>query len=350
VPFDDVLGQPLAKRLLSSALRSGRLAHAYLFHGPSGVGKVTAARSLFRAALCPRAPWEGCSACPTCSRVDRGSHADVHYLFVPPGKRSLPVEDVRNLVAETGRKPVEGGSRFFLIDEAHLLGEESASALLKTLEEPPARTVLVLTALRAEAVLRTVRSRCQPIRFSRLEESLVREALLERRAARDDAEARAAARLAEGSLGDAIHLSAAGFVGARSRVAGALLDAAGGRAMAGAAAVLGVAEDLSRDAKSREEKREAIRAVLRIVSASLRDAALLASGAAGDSESTLLLPDMRGELERLAERLGPARASEGALRSLQAADLIRQNLREELVVESAFLSLARAATAPASVL
>lgn len=340
MPFADVLGQEAAKRFLGAALRGGRLAHAYLFHGPSGVGKLTLAGSLFRAALCRRAPAEGCGACATCARVDGGMHADVHRLLVPEGKRSLPVEDVRALIAETGRKPVEGALRFFLVDDAHRLGEESANALLKTLEEPPSGTILVLTALRKESVLRTVASRCQGVRFFRLPESVVERALLDRRVAPDAATARAAARLSDGSLGEAQSLVRGGWLAARAEVAGALAGAAEGGAFAAARRLLELAGELSGDGKSREEKREGLRSAFRAMGAILRDAALIAASAAGAER--LLVPDLERESGRLARSLGADGAADCAARTLLAAERLERNLREELVVESFFLSVSAA--------
>jgi len=340
VPFADVLGQEAAKRLLGAALRGGRLAHAYLFHGPSGVGKTTLARSLFRAALCPRSPGEGCGACPTCARVDRRAHADVHELLVPEGKRSIPVEDVRALIAETGRKPVEGALRFFLVDDAHRLGEESANALLKTLEEPPAGTVLVLTALRREAVLRTVASRCQGVRFFRLPEAEVEKALLDRRVAPDAAAARSAARLAEGSLGDAETLVRGGWLGARGEIAEALVAAAVAREpFAGARRLLAAAAALAGESKSREEKRDGLRTALRLSGALLRDAAL-AAVLPDPASVRRLLPDLASASDRLARALGADGAARAAHLAERSVERLDRNLREELVIECFLLGTA----------
>ena len=169
VTLAHIRGQPRVVEQLGRALRQGRVPHAYLFTGPPGVGKHTTGLALAAAMNCERAPSEGCASCPACQRIASGCHPDVVTLERQGASQTIPIETIRSLVIPAlGLAPHEGRARFFLIEEATSLLGPAANALLKTLEEPPARTHFVLCTSSPGELLPTIRSRCQRVQFQPL--------------------------------------------------------------------------------------------------------------------------------------------------------------------------------------
>src|SRR5438067_4627460 len=183
--FETISEQPEAMRLLRAA-RDDALAHAYLFHGPAGVGKRAMARA-FAAELLGDAP-----------RVDRGSHPDL-YVLEPLGDQ-IRIDAIRELRHDLHMRPFEADRRVYLIFGAHAMNEEAADALLKDLEEPPSYSVIVLVADELGSLPETIRSRCQPIPFRRLSEKTVRAAIEAQAPDLPADEATAIARVAAGRL------------------------------------------------------------------------------------------------------------------------------------------------------
>jgi len=167
--FDEVVGQEHVKEVLVSAVRSGRTGHAYLFSGPRGVGKTTTARLLAMSVNCEREdPGERpCGTCASCRLVQQGSHPDVTELDAASNNS---VDDVRDLREKVGLASLRGGTRVWILDEAHMLSRAAANALLKTLEEPPPGLMFVLATTEPEKLPPTILSRCQHFRFRRLSE------------------------------------------------------------------------------------------------------------------------------------------------------------------------------------
>ncbi|MDH4228280.1 MAG: DNA polymerase III subunit [Nitrospirota bacterium] len=163
--FDSLLGHPAPVRLLEAALTSGRLPHGLLFHGPVGVGKATAAGLLARAVLCAATtPADRpCGTCPVCGRLQRGTAYEL--IRLTPDGAQIKIEQVRAL---TERMRADVARGVVVIDPADAMNAATANALLKTLEEPPSGWTLILVTARPEALLPTVRSRCQAVRFAPL--------------------------------------------------------------------------------------------------------------------------------------------------------------------------------------
>ena len=201
---------------LQRAIESGRPAHAYLFTGPEGVGKATAALE-FAAALNCESEDKPCGSCRPCRDTLANRHPDVE--FVAPGgicdesdhrdhadSRDLRICQVRRLERVLSLAPYAGGRRVAIIDAADTLHAEAANAFLKTLEEPPAETVIILLVEREERLPETVLSRCQRVAFRRLDNTTVIEALKARGA--EPAVAQAIAAVAEGRAGWAFRVLA----------------------------------------------------------------------------------------------------------------------------------------------
>jgi DNA polymerase-3 subunit delta' len=183
--FSTVPEQVEAKRLLSAALEEG-LAHAYLFHGPAGVGKRAAAVA-FAAELLGEH-----------DRVSRRSHPDL-YVLEPLGDQ-IRIDAIRELRRDLHMRPFEAERRVYLIFGAELMNDEAADALLKDLEEPPPYAVIVLVADDVGPLPETIRSRCQPVLFRRLSEKAIRETIAERAPGLSPNEEAALARVAAGRL------------------------------------------------------------------------------------------------------------------------------------------------------
>src|SRR5919201_3852900 len=184
-PFADVPEHPEAKRLLAAALAEGP-AHAYLLHGPQGVGKRVAAFA-FAAALLGNE-----------RRVESRTHPDL-YVLEPLGEM-IRIDDVRALRHDLHMRPFEAARRVYVILGAERLNEDAADALLKDLEEPPPYAVIVLVATELGPLPPTILSRCQLVPFRRLSERGIREWIAARAPDRDETQVRALARAAAGRL------------------------------------------------------------------------------------------------------------------------------------------------------
>lgn len=227
--LDQVVGQPRAVSLLRHALTAdGRLHHAYLFAGPPGVGKRTTALALAAAIACQDAPGIGCGRCSACQRIAAGEHPDVLHI-VPDRAKARPeikIEQVREeLLPRLAFLPNESPSRIVLLEDADLMNTIAANALLKTLEEPPNGTRFVLTCDAPSRLPPTIPSRCQMVRFAPLSEGALVE-LLTARHGFAAADARAAARLAEGSPGSALAVASSGDAATQADLARRVLAAA----------------------------------------------------------------------------------------------------------------------------
>ena len=246
VSINSLIGQPRVKESLHRTLASGRVAHAYLFHGPDGTGKLAAALALARALQCQQ-PVEGdaCGVCPACTKTAKGLHPDIHVLmpvtkdtddeerghrirlmwedpYQPADLVSLPALDGKSgssnkqiayfidNIMEWLRKPmsyhrVEGRYRVAILTGADRLREDAANAFLKLLEEPGQQSVFILITDRVDHLLPTILSRCQQIRFDPLEADVIGGALMER--GLEPALAGMLARMSGGSVRRAISLA-----------------------------------------------------------------------------------------------------------------------------------------------
>ncbi len=206
-----IVGQEGATDFLRRAIATDRLAHAYIFAGPPGVGKMTTARAFARALLCERADGEPCGECRACAKVDHETHPDL-YVIGPQGRgRMIPVAVFRDpdtgegLLHDLSLTPVESARKVALIDQAHAMTTATANCLLKTLEEPPPGALLILVTPRPDDLLETIRSRCHRVRFNALRPGILEEQLLRRGV--EPGQARFLSLSSGGSLGRAIMMA-----------------------------------------------------------------------------------------------------------------------------------------------
>ncbi len=164
--WDNVQEQDRVVATLRRAIEGDRVPHAYLFSGPPGSPLVATALALASALNCQAAKGEGCVSCEACTKIAGGFHPDVVTLVREGAAQIVPIESVRNqVIARIALPPHEAQVRVFIVEEATSMAPPAANALLKTLEEPPARTLFVLCTTAPEQLLPTIRSRCQRVRF-----------------------------------------------------------------------------------------------------------------------------------------------------------------------------------------
>ena len=203
--FDDLVGQPHVAQTLKNAVGQNRLAHAYLFVGPRGIGKTSTARILAKALNCVKGPTvTPCGVCDNCREIAAGNSLDVIEI---DGASNNSVEDVRELRDNVRYAPAKGRYKIYLIDEVHMLSQAAFNALLKTLEEPPPHVKFIFATTEPQKVLPTIVSRCQRFDLHRIPANLIAQHLQfiagKEKISLELAAAHAIARGAEGGLRDA---------------------------------------------------------------------------------------------------------------------------------------------------
>lgn len=282
MPLDDVQGQPRALEALRGALRTGAIHHAWLFGGPEGVGKELAAVGFAQALLCETAPGTGCGTCAACARVGRRNHPDVTWVmpeaeqvrrgiagrsdFDHVPSRIIKVDQVRALQERLSFRALEGRYKVALVVGAESMKEEGQNAFLKTLEEPPSGTVIVLIATGTEALLPTIRSRCSRVPFGPLPREMIA-ARLQADLGLEAAQAAFAAELAGGSMSRALEMDVKMLEGRRALIT------------AFEAVSLQDLGSLPRFSEVWGESREATEASMKLLQLWMRDLALVKAGA-----------------------------------------------------------------------
>lgn len=204
--FADLVGQEHVSQTLKNAFKLGRTAHAYLFTGPRGVGKTSAARIMAKALRCENKgeDFEPCNECESCQSISDGSSMDVVEI---DAASNTGVDNIRDLRDSVGYMATQGKYRVFIIDEVHMLSTAAFNALLKTLEEPPPHVVFIFATTELHKVLPTIVSRCQRFDFKRIPETVIQENLRavckNENISIDDASLRTLSLEADGCLRDA---------------------------------------------------------------------------------------------------------------------------------------------------
>jgi len=164
--FEDVVGQEHITQILINALKNERIAHAYIFAGPRGVGKTSTARLLAKAVNCENQPaFNPCNECPTCKSITEGHSLDVIEI---DGASNRGIDEIRNLRENIKFSPAASRYKIYIIDEVHMLTKEAFNALLKTLEEPPSHAIFIFATTEIHKVPLTILSRCQRFDFKRI--------------------------------------------------------------------------------------------------------------------------------------------------------------------------------------
>jgi len=173
--FDDLIGQEPITRILKNSLSQNKIAHAYIFSGPRGVGKTSTARILAKALNCEKGPTSSpCGTCGSCTAVKDGTSVNVLEI---DGASNNSVDDIRDLREGVKYTPLGGRYKIYIIDEAHMLSTSAFNALLKTLEEPPPHAIFVLATTAPKKIPATIFSRCQHLPFRRISTQRIKERL-----------------------------------------------------------------------------------------------------------------------------------------------------------------------------
>jgi DNA polymerase-3 subunit delta' len=328
VSWERVRGHDVLVRAFERAVLRGRLAHAYLFSGPPGVGKRLFAAELAKALLCENPPpgrFDSCDHCPACVQIGADTHPDYFQAGLPPDKHEWPIEQVRELLRGFALKSARGKGKVAVLDDADEFNEESANAFLKTLEEPPPRSVIILIGSSPALQLPTVLSRCQVVRFAPLPEPLVAE-LLRAQGIEDAALVRRLARLSGGSPGQARALADPALWDFRrtflEKLTATQIDSVG----------MGKALNKFVDEAGKETAAQRQRAslVLRLVIDFLDDALRVQLG----GTPRLAEPDEMRTLETLAKRVDVENLLAILERCLQGDEHITRRAQRELALEA----------------
>jgi DNA polymerase-3 subunit delta' len=360
--WDKVRGHRRQRELFRRMLGRGRLASGYLLVGPEGIGKRLFVQCLAECLFCrEHAPQEleACGKCAGCKPFQAGSHPDFISLGCPEGKRELPIDlfvgprDRRGqegLCHELSLRPLPDSRKIAVIDDADLMNDAAANALLKTLEEPPERAVLFLIASNPDALLPTIRSRCQMIRFAPLPADDVATLLVEQQLVESAEEAALVAALADGSLAQARRL-----VDPELRQMRTLLyDLLAHPQRLGIAAARRLQEGIDKLAGETAEQRKVIHVLVRFAAEFFRSALWrLCTGPADAADAPRRSDAEAGQAPRIEQaeiwaarlRAEPIPAAETVIelldRTLQTAEHIDQNASVPLCLEAWLADLAR---------
>ncbi|HFQ88921.1 MAG TPA: DNA polymerase III subunit delta' [Desulfobulbus sp.] len=305
--------------LLTRALSSGRLAHAYLFSGPDGVGKTRTAMEVAAALLCTDPDQRPCRRCPGCLKFASANHPD--FLAIRPDGVAIKIDQVRELKKSLAFAPFETGLRVVVLEEVQTMRREAGNSLLKVLEEPPPDNLLILVASDSEPILPTILSRCQVIPFYPLPLELAAEIIARENSELDREGALALATLTNGCPGQAGRLEAGGALELYRQVVAELAAPA-----AGEAAQVETALALAARMAELKQELDVLLDLLRIFFKDVMIAAL--SGSASSRE--VVLARERWNLERLSDKIA---AIDSAHRALA------RNCNRALVCETLLLDL-----------
>jgi DNA polymerase III subunit delta' len=328
----EILGHRRLTTLIARAIERESLPPTLLFVGPSGIGKWAVARATAQAMNCLQ-PVTGagdlavdaCGSCRSCDRVARGVHVDVVALE-PDDRASIKIDVVRDVLGRIGFRPFEGRRRVVLIREADTLEPASQNSLLKSLEEPPPGTMFILTTATPGALLPTVRSRCMRLRFGRLTTAEIASALI-RDHDYSDVDARQAAPIADGSIGQALALIDNDLSMFRELAMGLLQRAAGRGDMQSR---VQAASALHTGGSKKERTREDVAIVLRLMASMLRDLEAINAGA---DRAVLANPLLTSELETVARAFGGDRARTAFAAVGRALTALERNAGTKVVTE-----------------
>lgn len=341
--FDKIIGNDRIKKTFRHLINQRRVPNAVLFAGAEGIGKKLFALELAKSFVClDRQNGEACDKCRNCRRADKleipkpnkneeyervffTEHPDIG--FVVPFKTRILVDSIRALEQEANFRPFEAATRFFIIDDADKMYEAAASALLKTLEEPPNSSYIFLISSRPAALLPTILSRCQIVRFAPVAEKEIEKYLLQtKQFSPDDAEI--AAKLAQGSLGRALEIDSEKFRAWRETMLDVLKNLTG---RMNYSVLLQTAEKMN-DAKNKDDYEN----YLDVLQTLIRDVLIISI----DETAEIVNSDIKNILQKIAENVERRKLS----RWLEEIETLRGNfavnLNRKIAADALFMQMA----------
>ena len=386
----EIFCQDRAIAVLQRAYASGKLAHAYIFAGPEGVGKFKTAREWAKLLLCENLKVESdfadsCGSCRSCRAFEAGSHPDFNHVYKElleftrdnKGKKTpveLPIDVIREfLVEKVPTKPTLSQKKVFVVGEAEKLNAASQNALLKVLEEPPEYCCIILLCTRLERLLPTIKSRCQIVRFGPIDEECIIEKLKEMGV--EEKQAQYFARLAQGGLGAAcqwakLELADADLYGTKKKLVSSLASYEFADALDLAQQVLDESKkiaaawaDLDKSTSKTDINRRAQKTLIQIIISALHDAMKLNITPApleipgrpmplpatskpkkgefltGQAKGAVNF-DQREQIKKLAGRFDPEQSAEKIADCYKTLRWIESGVNEKLIFEQLLLNLA----------
>ena len=335
MPFSTLIGNDRIKTLLTRAVAEGRIGQSLLMAGPRGVGKYRFAVALAQALNCEQVKMgEACGDCIPCRKIARNEHADVRTILRESRDLSfkkdtksqfIKVDQVRELAQQAQFRPYEGRRRVFIIDDAEWLRHEAANSLLKTLEEPPDTTLIILITEKPFSLLDTIRSRCLMLSFAPLSVAEIEQHL--RMMLTSSEEARLRARLAGGSIGRAIEIDLAAYREMRNLLLELVETLAVSR---DSIRLLSAAEYLGR--KLDKDEFEKHLDALMVLLGDLFHLKL------GESKGSLINEDIVERLARVAEALAIEQINEWTDRIEEVFRALPRNVNRQLAMEALLIT------------
>lgn len=319
MPFSEIIGHDHNIKLLQRSIERGRLHHAYIFSGPEGIGKKLTAISLAKTLNCLEMETDSCGRCIPCRKIEEGNHPDVK--IVEADGQVIKIDQIRELQRELQFRPFEGKKRVFIIDSADRMGLPASNSLLKTLEEPPKDSVLILVTFNFHSLLPTIVSRCQRLSFSSLPIPDVEMMLVEKKGV-DAATAHIIAAVSEGSIGDALREDEASILEERERV----FTGFTGLKDRGMIGIFKQAEEMAKDDDLGE--------ILKVLKVLYRDMAVLKGGGRG-----IINSDMVSRIGDEARDMPMDAILNGFDLISETEGLIKRNINKQLALEVMMMRL-----------
>lgn len=341
--FDKIIGNERIKKTFRHLIKERRVPNALLFAGEEGIGKKLFARELAKSFVCLNPT--GGEACDKCRNCLRASHIEIpqsekkedyHRVFftehpdigfVVQFKTRILVDSIRALEQEANFRPFEANARFFLIDDADKMNDAAANALLKTLEEPPNSSYIFLITSRPAALLPTILSRCQIVRFAPISEKKIEKHLLKTKEfSTDDAEI--AAKLAQGSLGRALEIDSEKFRAWRETMLDVLKSLTGRRNYS---VLLQTAEKMN-DAKNKDDYEN----FLEVLQTLIRDVLIISI----DENAEIVNSDIKNVLQKIAENAERQKLAKWLEEIEKMRGNFAVNLNRKIAADALFMKMA----------
>lgn len=313
--FSDLIGHDEVIRMLQKAIDSGRISHSYLFFGPDGVGKETTAKIFAKVLNCEGGGTDSCDVCNSCRKAEKGIHPDISTIR--PEGNTIKIEDIRGMQRGVALKSLEGRWKVKILVDAEKMTKEASNCLLKTLEEPPPNSIIILISSDPFRLPPTVFSRCQALRFRAMDEEKLSRILADRFGL-GEADARMVAIMASGRIGKAIGMIEEDGLSMKNRIIDALSSVISGKAW-----VPAVAEMLSSD-KGKQDL------ILDISLLWARDLWISSKGL-----ERIVNIDRKDEIKEIGSRLGGQKTEELIRILIRAKELLGQNVNPHLIWETA---------------
>ena len=324
--FSGIVGQDIAISILKKVLKGGRVAHAYLFAGPDGVGKSLATKVFAKALICEvQKEADSCDSCIACKKVDNASHPDIYWVSPSGPKGLIKIKEIKELRRRATFKPYEARHNIFVIEGADALTEEAGNSLLKVLEEPPPKCILILIASNLTRVLPTILSRCQTIRFTQISPRRLKRYLIESFGL-SRADAHLLTSMAGGSLGKAVRFMESGLLERRGEIVDSFLKIGSGEKLA----------DSLEEIFDRFSDKEELREALEILALLFRDMIFLKVGAERDF---LANPDMKEILEKFSAAFSTEDIAEVLQKLREFTGYLDQSVNVKLILPALLNSI-----------